>query len=325
MPSSGIAGMGMQPLHQLPLVKLSSAVTEDMTTKPVPWIHQTDPDMTFVIDSMPGQDVETTAFLQSNRKMKIYRGRQLLEMLPIEEMCHASQMTEADARSRGRTLQHTDYPTAAIVKSPCVALRYCLEDGQIRRLQFKFATDNDFETVFTFLKSLHCPIASSIPKPPDVAAPRPQSALPNMQTSQVGTPHPSQHTRSMHLPPSFQSSSDAKVHGLPISQPMSRPTTAPSATSGSLEAIMPPRRTLPFIDRTTSNDTTNLSRMPAVHTGTPTPGSTTETQDRLAEHASKSPAERAAAMNRLIMAHIDNNDFVVFCQDYENAWRRIGL
>lgn len=140
-------------MYRLPLLKLSSATTKDMHVKPVPWIHQVDPSMSLVIEAVhPGFQHPG---VQSNKLMKIFNGDHLVvrfclcrsglalpfrstlcsclyqEILHIEQMCHASSFALAEAHSRGQTLQHIDYPTAAIVKSPCVALRYTLEHGEV--------------------------------------------------------------------------------------------------------------------------------------------------------------------------------------------------
>lgn len=122
-------------------------------------------------------------------------------------------------------------------------------------------------------------------------------------------------------------------HALTSSQP--RPSTAPGGLHDDLENIMPAKRTLPFDAGQPSSTHTMRNVSEAARKVQQTPRATgntkvanngqTKVRKVLQDYASKGQAERAKEMDQLILSCIDSDEFVILCEDLEQAWRRIGL
>lgn len=57
------------------------------------------------------------------------------ENIPIEELVRQVQLLTEDARKKGLQLQHHSLPVVGIIRSPCIAIRYHMEDSKVIYLQ----------------------------------------------------------------------------------------------------------------------------------------------------------------------------------------------
>ncbi|KAF2193372.1 hypothetical protein K469DRAFT_712118 [Zopfia rhizophila CBS 207.26] len=95
--------------------------------------------------------------------MRVLQGTQVLESFDIQEKIESAFQVIDTMRQLNVQVRNEQLPISALVRCPLFALRYNLPDRKVRRLQLKFASNQDFDTAFNHLNRLGLRISQSVP------------------------------------------------------------------------------------------------------------------------------------------------------------------
>ncbi|EFQ86208.1 hypothetical protein PTNB73_04578 [Pyrenophora teres f. teres] len=126
----------------LPLTSLSTAQDADPSLQRFDW-HKDTQDLTFVID--------TYGATGSLQLVKVVQGNQVRHVIEMERLINQGNETTHLMRLQGLQMQAEQLPISAIVRCPLLAIRWQLPDKKIRRIQVRFKSDADFDTVCSHL------------------------------------------------------------------------------------------------------------------------------------------------------------------------------
>ncbi|KAG9388311.1 hypothetical protein A1F94_001203 [Pyrenophora tritici-repentis] len=126
----------------LPLTSLSTAQDADPSLQRFDWRKETQ-DLTFVID--------TYRATGSVQLVKVVQGNQVRHVIEMEKLISQGNETTRLMRLQGLQMQAEQLPISAIVRCPLLAIRWQLPDKKIRRIQVRFKSDTDFDTVCSHL------------------------------------------------------------------------------------------------------------------------------------------------------------------------------
>ncbi|KAM0134047.1 hypothetical protein ACHAO1_005875 [Botrytis cinerea] len=162
----------------IPLVKISCSLTSEGNTTGVRWTHYLRNDLELVIQEMQGSSPANEKHLA----MKVVAGAEYLEEQNLNDIVRVYKNFVSSPGS--------EVPVRVVVKPPLLALRYP-KLNKVRRLQFKFRGDSDFNQVLNILINLGLTVTDSVPSRsvlqsrPSIAASTP-SGIPDGYSSAVG-------------------------------------------------------------------------------------------------------------------------------------------
>ncbi|KAL2012238.1 hypothetical protein VTN00DRAFT_4956 [Thermoascus crustaceus] len=143
-------------LARLVLAKFSHTTTSIEYNAPLSWHHLVGQgDLVAVFEKRRVTAPETN-HVHEQTLLKVIRNREVLEDLNLNSLAR-----EATSQALSRQIGKTKPSVAVIVKSPCLAVRYPSNIGQIRRFQIKFSSDRDYYNALAILSALHCPFTES--------------------------------------------------------------------------------------------------------------------------------------------------------------------
>ncbi|PVI05041.1 hypothetical protein DM02DRAFT_624333 [Periconia macrospinosa] len=87
--------------------------------------------------------------------LRVYHYSQILYDIPIQDLIEEGKLEWASLKHTGAEARAEQLPISGKAKYPSIALRYVLPvEGKIRRLQFKFASINDYDQALSYLQEL---------------------------------------------------------------------------------------------------------------------------------------------------------------------------
>ncbi|RYO41325.1 hypothetical protein AA0111_g1216 [Alternaria arborescens] len=153
----------------LPLATLSTARDTDASEQQFIWQKETR-DLTLIIDSYGSRD--------GFQLMKVVQGSQIRQTIEIERLINEGNDMTRLYQERGVQIQTDQLPITAIVRSPLLAIRWQLANNKLRRVQMRFKSDKDFDTVSNYLLQigLHMSGTKGALSKPKLTAPLPSPA-----------------------------------------------------------------------------------------------------------------------------------------------------
>ncbi|KAJ6072960.1 hypothetical protein N7467_011045 [Penicillium canescens] len=161
----------LQPLQphipqvlRLTIVKFSHTTTAIDHIGPLTWNHVTgNGDLVCIFEKLQGTTSAPATLIQ-----RVVRGDVILENVNLTNLV---QMTASRTHSfSSRTMPK--FPFAAVVKLPCLAIKYPEGGTHIRRFQIKFTTESDYTTALALLSEIGCPLTEG-----STPAPRPTPSV----------------------------------------------------------------------------------------------------------------------------------------------------
>ncbi|KEF52206.1 uncharacterized protein A1O9_11833 [Exophiala aquamarina CBS 119918] len=180
----------------LPLTKFSYATVSNENIVPIPWIHLSSKNSLFALfDTSP--TLLDNGQVEDRQKLKVLRDPEIMEEIDLYVLAkeaHRSMNTAPTSLLDAQVPQVT-----IIVKVPNIAIKYPMPNGQIRRFQMRFATNEHYYDAMKSLSRADVPTveAGSFPatkQPP--AQNQPSNILPDDSASQIGVPNTKCGTRS---------------------------------------------------------------------------------------------------------------------------------
>ncbi|KAF7513180.1 hypothetical protein GJ744_010576 [Endocarpon pusillum] len=205
-----------------PLSKFSFATVSGELVKPIPWTHIPDKGHLYaVFETVAVSDY--SGRVDEKGQFKVLAEPEVLEDLDLKALGREA----VNAAHEMKTLSPpSKFPTVTIIiQEPCIAVRFPLQYGQIRRFQMKFRLASDFYKALALFSQAGCPFtqAGALAAQPPMA--RPFSA------SSVAVPA-SRVCQSMEAPKSASSTADSDQSTLVPSLDLSRQSSSrPSTTS----------------------------------------------------------------------------------------------
>ncbi|KZM26032.1 uncharacterized protein EKO05_0005868 [Ascochyta rabiei] len=130
----------------LSLAKLSTAQDAYPDEQNFQWRHETN-NLICVVDSY---QIGGSAL----QLLKIVQGTQVREHIELERLIVEGRELIRGMQERGIELKGDQLPISAIVRCPLLAIRWQLPNKQVRRLQIRFQTNEDFDQVYSHLHQL---------------------------------------------------------------------------------------------------------------------------------------------------------------------------
>ncbi|KAK0515136.1 hypothetical protein JMJ35_002515 [Cladonia borealis] len=175
----------------LPLFKLSFC-TALTPRSPMTWTHLPNRDGMFaVFDHVMKRNPD--GVVGERALLKCVRGGELIEQIDLDVLQH--QVCTDEARAGSQQLRDEDRIVIVLLKIPCLALRYQLPDGQIRKIQMNFLPTSGCEIAVNILRSIGIPIRDksqpvmlqAVPESSQERPPSPSRLRPQVQTSAAGS------------------------------------------------------------------------------------------------------------------------------------------
>ncbi|KIV83461.1 hypothetical protein PV11_05483 [Exophiala sideris] len=240
MPSQGSQKLAHSPLC-LPLSKFSYATVSNESIAPIPWLHISGKNRLFAVFETSPTQMEGGR-VEDRQKFKVLQDPEIMEELDLNALA---------AEAHRAMAQPTNMMTASvpdvtvIVKVPVIAMKYPMNNGQIRRFQIRFPSNEDYYEAMKMLSRANVPTveagsfpaqkpqtlphtaASNLLTPNDSASqigsqqedPKPRdqsSAFPQVTSSSTRFVQPASTTRPAMGPPAYRPSTmDAMQHRLP--------------------------------------------------------------------------------------------------------------
>ncbi|KAI9714160.1 MAG: hypothetical protein M1812_006488 [Candelaria pacifica] len=146
----------------LPLAKFSYATS--MSEEYVAhddWVHHPERDNLFAIfDTVPTR--LSGIQYEERRWLKVVCGSNILENVDLTEKVQENMVVEN--RYGASQLQTFQLPISTIVQSPCIAIRYKTEKGQIHRFQLRCTAEADYNTAIDILKHAGLTLKEAVPQ-----------------------------------------------------------------------------------------------------------------------------------------------------------------
>ncbi|ETI19351.1 hypothetical protein G647_09183 [Cladophialophora carrionii CBS 160.54] len=182
---------GSQPLSQssplcLPLVKFSYATVSNDNIVPIPWIHLSSKNALFAVFETSPVHLEDGR-TEDRQKFKVLKDPEVMEELDLNALSVEAHGVLAQAPA----VSSANIPiVAVIVKVPMIAIKYPLDNGQIRRFQIRFSKNEDYYEAMKMLARANVPTveAGTFPSVKYQPAPKPPSVsliAPDESASQV--------------------------------------------------------------------------------------------------------------------------------------------
>ncbi|KIW14902.1 hypothetical protein PV08_07687 [Exophiala spinifera] len=230
MPSHASQKLSQSPLC-LPLFKFSYATVSAEGVAPIPWIHISGKNRLFAVFETISVQVEDGRF-EDRQMFKVLQDPEVMEELDLGVLAAEANRSMTQLSNMMNSAQTPE--VAVIVKVPNIAMKYYMTNGQYRRFQMRFASDEDYYEAMKMLSRANVPTvaAGSFPAPPKPHQVAPANQLtPNDSASQrgVSTNAPMAYEQQQNLPK--VSNPSAQTSCLPLSAQMSMapPTFAASA------------------------------------------------------------------------------------------------
>ncbi|KAF2494530.1 hypothetical protein BU16DRAFT_511024 [Lophium mytilinum] len=349
-------------LISLRLVKFSSAVDPSGEAEKFSWKHTTQ-DLVVVFDSFRDDPLNHAG--QPSKMMKVIQGTKILESVDIEGKIREANNVIDTFRQLNVEIRHDQLPISGLIRNPLLALRYTLADSKTRRVQLKFASDNDFNMVYDLLTGMGCQIVQSLPggsTAPPTATTSVESTGPSFRlSSSAYLPSKPEETSSTGIGSSGMpftslqpSVSRDSAYSAPPSRALQRTWTPHAGSSRPSSSIdLPPLPRPSFSEH--NRNATEPSQIPEHAPKRPTtstsaasntrqaPPSAASSIDRvvaqisaeassslsstnnLAFYAAQTGDDRATVISDWMMQHIEDDGFMTLCEDVLGCWRRIGL
>ncbi|KAK5050623.1 hypothetical protein LTR84_003905 [Exophiala bonariae] len=183
----------------LPLNKFSYATVSSEHIAPIPWIHLSSKSGLFAIFEASPTQLENGQ-LENRQKLKVLRDPEVMEDIDLHLLS-----LEAHRSMDITSKSPNEAQVTIMVKLPNIAIKYPMTNGQIRRFQMRFASNEYFYDAMKLLSRANVPAveAGSLPQnkprqPVQIQAPT--NILPEDSASQIGGFHP--------LPQSYGMSAD---------------------------------------------------------------------------------------------------------------------
>ncbi|RMZ77221.1 hypothetical protein DV738_g4458, partial [Chaetothyriales sp. CBS 135597] len=232
-----VASQGSQggPLL-LDLAKYSYATLPMNSVGPVPWIHISNT-VSLVALFETRRSLGGQGDVQEKSIFKVLKDPEIMEELDLQALARESQL--AVERSDDAIQHSKDQNVAVITRAPVIAIKYPLNEREVRRFQIRFQSDEHYyEAMKLFSRAGVRPVeAGTFPSRPRTAVSN-NSAAPTAQGQSI-------------------SSRPATASKLTIKPYVPRPSTVPDTYSQHLSQILPPKRDLPFEKKT---DTDRVSQ-----------------------------------------------------------------
>ncbi|EXJ53907.1 hypothetical protein A1O7_09243 [Cladophialophora yegresii CBS 114405] len=182
---------GSQPLSQssplcLPLLKFSYATVSNDNIVPIPWIHLSSKNALFAIFETSPVQLEDGR-TEDRQKFKVLKDPEVMEELDLNALSVEANRVLAQAPA----VSSANIPiVAVIVKVPMIAIKYPLDNGQIRRFQIRFSKNEDYYDAMKMLARANVPTVEagtfpSVKPQPAPKAPSVSLVAPDESASQV--------------------------------------------------------------------------------------------------------------------------------------------
>ncbi|KAL2428537.1 hypothetical protein ABEF91_008803 [Exophiala dermatitidis] len=188
MSSQGSQKLSSSPLC-LPLLKFSYATVSNESIAPIPWIHLSSKNSLFAVFETSPVQLEN-GYVGERQKFKVLRDPEVMEELDLNALSAGAHRAMAQAPN----IMSPQIPeVTVIVKVPMIAMKYPMPNGQIRRFQIRFATNEDYYEAMKMLSRADVPTveAGSFPAQKSQAGARPlprNLVTPSDSASQIGLP-----------------------------------------------------------------------------------------------------------------------------------------
>ncbi|KAF7719686.1 Uncharacterized protein PECH_004187 [Penicillium ucsense] len=135
---------------RLPLSKFSFTTTTINSHSRMIWTHINGDGTLFCeTESRTRSSTQATSF-----HLKVVQNNSVLE--EIDLTAHLENLRNEPSSSQTSSRQKPSF--VVVVKLPCLAIKFPLDDTHIRRFQIKFSQDRDYYTMLSMLSGMNCPL-----------------------------------------------------------------------------------------------------------------------------------------------------------------------
>ncbi|KAJ5776390.1 uncharacterized protein N7511_001401 [Penicillium nucicola] len=135
---------------RLAIAKFSHTTTTIDHIGPLTWNHVSgNGDLVCVFEKLPSSASASIGLIQ-----RVIRGNVILEDINVTDLVRMAQL-RAQSDTQGSLPK---FPFAAVVKLPCLAIKYPEGGTHIRRFQIKFTMEGDYHTALAILGEIGCPL-----------------------------------------------------------------------------------------------------------------------------------------------------------------------
>ncbi|KAL4887017.1 hypothetical protein BJY04DRAFT_177084 [Aspergillus karnatakaensis] len=142
---------GSRTLAHFQLAKFSYCTTSVSRRGPLTWSH------VFGNGDLSGGFEKYTTSIPGKIMFKVLRNDQD----KLEELCMTDLLKDFESQAHPMQAGAKRPSFAVVVKVPCLAVKYPLKNGQVRRIQIKFSAQGDFYSVLALLSEINCPFSES--------------------------------------------------------------------------------------------------------------------------------------------------------------------